>query len=240
MPVSRGRKRGRSRVHRNTYDLNDQRAQVHAPLTKEGILEESVMVVRAFREMVRDARSVTHERVRYGQGFISRVGEAVIEALLSPKQGFDHFSGTNDLAGSAIAKAAVCSQRQWYRLKPQLREFGILDYRHRSVESGLAELGGEPDLQVSDIYWFTPERLLPWLRELYDAALARIRANTKSETRTPLVKRDRPHRRIPALLNPAGYAIALAALARPKPSYADREAEAVAFATQFALRPHPI
>ena len=169
---------------------------------------------------------------------IAEMGGLAEEQLIRAMEAL--VSRDENLAGSIIAKEGIFSERQWYRVKPAIKALGICDYRHRSIESGLAQAGGEKDLQVSDIYWFTPERLVPWLREIYDRVLARIKANTKTETRTPLVKRDRPHRRIAAFMNPFGYSRAVAAMKKPAPSHADQEARALAFATEWARNAPPI
>lgn len=237
--------RGRSRVRRNTHDIDDKVAQVHAPLGDDGSFESSVMTIEALLETIRRARSMTADAVRYGQGMIGRVAEDTLAALLDRRHGYDHWSGTNDLAASQIARVAACSKRQWYRVKPQLEKLGLISFTHRSIRTGLAAADGvEQHLQISDIYWFSPSRLVPWLREIFDQVLAAKRAAERARARragstpkrTPLVKRDRPHRRIPALLNPIGWARAVAGEVKAATSYADQEARALAFATQLALR----
>lgn len=243
--------RGRSRVRRHTYDIDDARAQVHAPLSEDGTYESSALVARALVETARLARKMTVAATRYGQGAISRVAEDALATLLAADHGFDHWSGTNDLAGSVLAKEGAFSKRQWQRVKPVLKRLGFIDYKHRSVKTGLGRAAGvDEDLQISDLYSFSPARLVSWLKEIFDAALARLKRIVRAREqrhgvpprKTPLTKRDRPHRRIPALLNPAGWARALAAeakaLTRPT-SYAEEEARAVAFATQLARNAAP-
>lgn len=241
-------RRGRSRVRRNTHDIDSEKAQIHAPLGDDRTLESSQMQVTALFELVEAVHVTTANAVRYGQGVITRVARDAVRKLFDPKHGFDHWSGTNDLAGSQLAERAGFSKRQWLRVKPQLAALGIISFVHRSIKTGLSKLTGvDEDLQVSDLYWFSPSNLAPWLREIFDAIMARLEREAAArekrsgapQKRTPLVKRDRPHRRIPALLNPVGWARALAAEAKaaahPAASYAADEARALAFATRLAL-----
>ena len=234
------RKRGKSRVRRNTHDLDSPKAQIHAPLGDGETLESSQLIIKALIETLELAQAQTAAMVRYGQGCITRVGLMALKTLLKVKYGFDHWSGTNDLANSDIAKWGGFSKRQWQRVKPQMVKLGIFSAVHRSIKTGFE--GDESDLQISDLYSFSPDRLVPWLKELFDKVLAEMVAKDAADEkrdgvprkRTPLVKRDRPHRRIPALLNPFGWQRAVAAQARPVITHADREAEALAFASKLA------
>lgn len=238
-------RRGASCVHRNTHDIDSPKAQGEGPLGGDGSLESSQMVIAALLETVEAAQVMTANAVRYSQGAISRVAIAAVRVLFHPKHGYDHWAGTNDLAVSQLAERGGFSERQWRRVKKKLAELGIVSFVHRSVPSGLSDRPGVArHIQVSDLHWVSPDNLAPWLREIFDPILARMRRKAAARAqregqpmkRTALVKRDRPHRRIPALLNPIGWARALAAEANPAATYAAQEERAVAFATQLALR----
>lgn len=242
---ARKAKRGANRIHRNTYDMNSKEAQPDAQLGEDGTLEASQMTCQALLQTVKEVRRTTATS-KYSQGIITRVGEAAMHALFDTDHGFDHFYGTNDLANSQIAEAATVSKRQWHRVKPVLGKLGLISYVHRSTETGLVT---ESHLQISDLYWFSPENLVPWIREVFDQVLAGIKAKVlnkekgKPRVRTPLVKRERPPRRSPSILNPIGWARALAAdaaaFARPALSYASEEARALAWATNQAANTTP-
>lgn len=233
--------RGANRVRRNTFDLDSKQARIHAPLSEDGSFESSEMVRQALLATVTEVRRTSAATTRYGQGIVTRVGADAMRTLLDPKCGFDHFTGTNDLANSQIAQLGIFSKRQWVRVKQGLHALGFIDYVHRSIPSGLPKASGvEQHIQISDLYSFSPANLVPWVREIFDTVYARIKARMlarekgKPRVRRPLVPRDRPHRRIPAPLNPIGWARALAASSRPARSNADREAEALAFMTKLA------
>lgn len=244
--------RGLSRVRRYTHDIDSLEASVHAPLGNDGTIESASLEKKALLEILREAQIATANAVRYGQGFISDVAIKAVTVLLDPKHGYDFWSGTNDLAGSELATRGGFSKRQWQRVKKPLADLGIISFVHRSIKTGLERAPGvDQDLQISDLYYFSPSKLVPWLRELYDeklAALKRARhAREQREgitrSRTPLTKRDRPKCRIPAKLNPVGWARSIAALTKAKASptivYAAREAEALAFATRLAQKALP-
>lgn len=244
-------KTGRNRVHRNTVDVDSPEAIALRTLG-DGTLEGSQLETLALIRTVEEARRTSAKTTRYSQGVITRVGEDVIKTLFDPRFYFDHFTGTNDLSTRQIAMNAVVSERHWIRLKPALQELGVISFRHRSIATGLPDEDGvEQHIQISDIYWFNPANLVPWLREIYDRVKAEIKAawvrrhlkRGQVPPRTPLVARDRPPRRVPALLNPIGWARAqaasIAAVLNPVKSYAEREAEAIAFATREALKGVP-
>jgi hypothetical protein len=242
------RARGRSRVHRRTHDIDSPEATIHAPAGNDGSVETAMLTIKALLQTLKDLRVGTANLVRYSQGIISRVAYETVEALFDPQNGYDPYTGTNDLAASQIAKVAGCSPRQWRRVKPVLADLGVLSFVHRSIKSGLESAPGvDVDLQISDLYWFSPDKLVPMLRELFDETLGRLKrerfAREKREgvvRRTPLKKRDKPKCRIPERLNPIGWARCVAALAKakasPADSYAARQAEAIAFTTALARK----
>ncbi|MDX5984715.1 hypothetical protein SIL82_10610 [Sphingomonas echinoides] len=234
-----------NRIHRRTFDIDSAEAKKHAPLGDDGSFESSEMMRQALLETVTEVRRTTAQTTRYGQGIITRVGEAAMRTLFNPKHGFDHFTGTNDLANSQIAKHGIFCMRQWQRVKPVLESLGLISFVHRSIPTGLGKAPGvEQHIQISDLYWFSPANLVPWVKEIFDTVHARIKAKWldrekgKPRVRRPLVKRDRPHCRIPALLNPIGWARAKAAEAaahmHPVATYESEEARAIAFATEWA------
>ena len=244
---SAARPRGKSRVRRYTYDIDSEQAAVHAPLGDDGSFESAALTRKAFLAMIDALQVQTANAVRYGQGIITRVGAKALSVIFGPNHGYDYWSGTNDLAGSEIARRGGFSVRQWQRLKPELAELGVLSFVHRSIKTGLETAPGvDQDLQISDLYWFSPAALKPWIRELYDQILAGLKRESaaiehregKPRPRRPLVKRDKPKCRIPERLNPIGWARCLAAAAKasasPSVAYAAREAEAVAFAARLA------
>ncbi len=246
------RPRGLSRVRRHTHDIDSPEATIHAPLGKDGTIESASLEKKALLAVLREAQIATANAVRYGQGFISDVAIKAVAVLLDPQHGYDFWSGTNDLAGSQLAECGGVSKRQWQRVKPRLAELGIISFVHRSIKTGLERAPGvDQDMQISDLYWFSPAKLVPWLRELFEekvAALKRARyvreqRDGLARRKTPLVKRDRPKCRIPAKLNPVGWARSLAAAAKakadPGAAYAAREAQALAFATQLAFKALP-
>ena len=242
---STARPRGRSRVHRYTYDIDSREAAVHSPL--DATVEGARLAVKALLLTLREAQIATANAVRYGQGFITDVAIKAVTVLLDPRHGYDYWSGTNDLAVSQIAQLGGFGDRQWQRLKQGVDELGILKFVHRSMKTGLERAPGvDQDIQISDLYWFDPKNLVPWLRALFDAKLDQLRreryARHKREgtkaARTPVTKRDRPKSRIPAQLNPVGWARSIAALAKakadPTAAYRARETEAIAFAAKLA------
>lgn len=167
--------------------------------------------------------------------------------LLDPRHGFDHWTGTNDLAGSEIAARGGLSKRQWLRVKPALVKLGVISPIRRSIKTGLPRAPGvDVDLQVSDLYRFSTDRLIPWLRDIFDrlyakaiADLGRAVASGKRRMRE-LLELKRKRQLIPANLNPVGWARSVAALAKaqadPTATYAADEARAIAFATQLAMK----
>lgn len=246
------KRRGTSRVHRNTYDIDDERAQVHAPLGDDGSFEGSDLTRRALIETVKEAQRMTAEHTPYGRGRITLAAVSAVEVLLDPKCFFDHWSGTNDAANSVIARRGGFKVRTWQRWKGKLKALGVIDYVHRSVRTGLGKAAGvDRDMQISDLYSFSPAKLVPWLREIFDQVHARLvekakdkeRREGKPRERRPLVKQDRRKCRLPARLNPVGWLRAKAAEAAahmaPSNSYAAQEARALAFAQQLALRASP-
>ena len=244
------RPRGQSRVRRNTYDIDSPEASIHAPL--DATLEGARLAVKALLETVREVQIETANALRYSQGFITDAAIKALTVMLDPKHGYDYWSGTNDLAGSQVAAAAGIRKRTWQRVKKDLGAFGILSSVHRSIKTGLEKAPGvDQDIQISDLYYFSLAKLVPWLRERVEEKLARWRREQYARhhregttpPRTTLVKRDRPKCRIPAKLNPVRWAQCLAAIAAAKAktpkTYAAREAEAVAFAKQYALDAPP-
>ncbi|WP_174286613.1 hypothetical protein [Sphingomonas bacterium] len=240
-------RRGRSRVRANTYDIDSPKAQGAGSLG-DGTLESSQREIAALLELAEQVQKTTANAVRYSQGLITRAGLAFLRTIFDSKKGFDHYTGTNDLAASQIAESSGACERQWHRLKAGLAELGLISFVHRSVPSGLpGRPGVDAHIQISDIYWFSREELVPWLRKQFDEIVARMESKAAARAakeqlplkRTPLVKRTRPPRRSPSILNPVGWAIALARLAAPPPSYADEEARSLAFATQLALNAAP-
>lgn len=252
------RPRGLSRVRRHTYDIDSREGAIHAPLGGDGTLESARLAIKALLLMIDEVQVATANAVQYSQGLFGRAGVAALKVLFDPKHGFDHFSGTDDLANSQIAERVGCNPRHWQRLKKRFVELGIITYVHRSMKTGLATAPGvDQDIQISDLYYFSPDdlaRRAPWLREIYDQTLGRLKreryaretreeSRGKPPSRTPLVKRARPKCRIPALLNPVGWARCMAAIAaaraKPPEDYATREAEAIAFATRLASKAPP-
>jgi hypothetical protein len=210
-------------------------------------VEGSKLAVKALLLTLREAQIATANAVRYGQGFITDVAIKAVTVLLDPRHGYDYWSGTNDLAVSQIAELAGFSDRQWQRLKKGVAELGIVKFVHRSIKSGLEPAPGvDQDIQISDLYWFDPKNLVPWLREIFDEKLGQLKrelyARHKREgtaaPRTPVKKRDNVKCREPSKLNPIRWARCLVALAKakadPAATYAAREAEAVAFSTRYA------
>lgn len=242
------RARGASRVHRETYDIDSPEAQIHAPLSEDGTLESSYQVRKAALEMIHTAQSLSRQGP-YSQGVISGAGARVGRVFFEHEHGLDHWSGTTDLSASQIAKLANCCARQVKRIKKDLAALGIISYRHRSMKTGLPDVpGAEPHIQISDIYWFDPANLAPWLKEIFDAILTRIKRAAAATARekgiaqrkTPLKKRTREPCRSPSRLNPEGWVRIAAAMAKarlragaPRP-LRDREAEAIAHAEQLA------
>lgn len=244
-PSPPARPRGRSCVRRHTYDIDSREAAIHAPL--DTTIEGARLAVKALLLTLREAQIATANTVRYGQGFITDVAIKAVTVLLDPRNGYDYWSGTNDLAVSQIAELAGFSDRQWQRVKKGVAELGIVKFVHRSIKSGLERAPGvDQDIQISDLYWFDPKNLAPWLRELFDEKLgqlkreryARHQREGTAAPRTPIKQRDKAKCRIPARLNPVGWARSLAALAKvksdPAASYSAREAEAVAYASRLA------
>lgn len=250
--TSTPRPRGQSRTRRHTHDIDSPEAKIHAPLGGDGTIESASLEKKALLELLREVQIETANAVKYGQGFVTDVAIKAVNVLLDPKHGYDFWSGTNDLAGSEISERGGFSKRQWQRVKPLLADLGIMSFVHRSIKSGLERAPGvDQDLQISDLYWFSPTKLVPWLRDRFVEKLAQLKREryTREQRegierrKTPLAKRDRPKCRIPAKLNPVGWARCLAAAATAKVSpsvaYAAREAEAVAFATRLARNPLP-
>lgn len=173
------RPRGLSRVRRHTYDIDSREGAIHAPLGGDGTLESARLAIKALLLMIDEVQVATANAVQYSQGLFGRAGVAALKVLFDPKHGFDHFSGTNDLANSQIAERMGCNPRHWQRLKKRFAELGIITYVHRSMKTGLATAPGvDQDIQISDLYYFSPDdlaRRAPWLREIYDQTLGRLK-----------------------------------------------------------------
>lgn len=252
------RQRGLSRVWRNTYDIDSPQALIQAQPGGDGTLESARLTIKALLVTMEEARVATAGTFRYFLGIFSPAAIAMMKVLFDPRHGFDYFTGTNDLANSQIAALSGYDSRQWQRLKKKFAAVGVLTYVHRSIKTGLEKAPGvDREIQISDIYCFIPDRMKCKAPELYAAfeqTLAQLKRERyaresrdakegKPPKRTLPVKRDKPKCRIPAALNPVGWARCIAALAaakvKPSPDYAAREAEAIAFATRLARNAPP-
>lgn len=241
--------RGLNPVLRNAVDYQDERARIDAPLAADRTIESTLDAREALWESVQEFQRLTASEKRYGQGEITRAYLAVLKAMLLDDEAFDLFTCTSDDAVSVIARKAGTSERTVYRAKKVLGELGVIAWVRRSIATGREKVFGVPQhMMMSCLTYFTVGELKPRLAEIYRRILAgkearRLRREAKADAigkRRPVVKRNRVHREIPALVNPTGWARILAAEAKVKAraaaSYAAEEARAIAYATMLASK----
>jgi len=233
-------------VLRGSVDIDDDRARAIVRLG-DGTVEDALDTCQALVSSVKELQAETAAETRYRQGIVTRSGARLLEVLLDPRRGFDLHSGTNDLAHSDLARFAGISERQVIRAKKQLEDVGLLEWVRRTVKTGLEKLFGVPQqIMVSCRYNISIRRMCPRLAEIYARNLRELRAaRARRERRLglfgqrrPLVRRERPQRRHPSLLNPTGWARAIEAQAKAKAqlaaAYKADEARAIAFAEELA------
>jgi len=248
-----GRRRSRRHepVHHSSVDIDDPKANVRGQLGET--LEEAidcmwalVVAVSRYREQTKAAKEaevrITAEELLLFQKIATPIDNTAL----------DYWEGSIDLARTQFAALTGVSVHVVDNMKAKMKALGVFDVTRRTIATGLEKMFGVPQrIQISDRTHFTPERLIPALRRLFDAEYAKRRAHRKlreavaaSQGRPvqhrPLRPRERPKRRVPALLNPAGWARALAAAGaaatRDRDDFAAREARDLAYATELAAR----
>jgi hypothetical protein len=194
----RGPDRG---VRRHSYDVDDRRAQVFAPIgdgTKHGALDW----IDAFLETAREYDDFHRgERGRRPLGF---TGIRVLEILLG-RRGvpIDFRTGRLDPAIDTIARIGRLVRATVIRALARLREHGFLHWVRRTRPTGNAGHAGPQREQITNAYYFDLAALPAKVRQRFRDLLAR-RALRRVQRATP------PPRPVP----PASVAKAPAPLAR--------------------------
>lgn len=243
------RSRADDAVRRESVDVDDERARIVRPLG-DGTVEDAADCRDAMRMAVREHARRTSLETKHKQGAITPGQLTVFDVMLTDDEGYDISSGTVDLAISQFREKSGKCAGTVQAAKRRLKALGVIELVNRTVHSGRAKLFGVPQrLQVSTLIYFTPERMIPPLKALYDEFLsklrmaraqreARRRAKGEDVQRRKLERRERRQKRVPALMNPAGWQRILTAERKAQgaadAAYAAREAEALAFTTALA------
>ena len=243
------RSRADDAVRRHSVDIDDDRARIRKPLG-HGTLEDAADCRDALLMAVKEHHRQTSLETKHKQGAITAAQIDVFEVMLTDDAGFDWSTGTNDLAISQYREKSGKSANTVQTARRRLKDLGVIEVVNRTIQTGREKLFGVPQrIQIASLIYFTPENMVAPLKALYDrfvgqlraartAREARRRAKGEDVQRRRLEVRDRREKRIPALLNPKGWANILAAEGRSRhaaaTSYAAQEAEALAYTTALA------
>jgi hypothetical protein len=189
--LSGRRERGADRkVRRNSYDVDDRRAQVFRPIG-DGSAEDALGVIDSLVRVVSDWDD--EERRTGGTRPLGLHGIRVLETLLGRRGtiGIDFRSGRIEPAIDTIARVARLSRTTVIRALAKLKALKILDWVRRTQKTDRGGLFAPQREQVSNAYFLTPEglpkRVAQRLRDLI-AKRRRQRANrttTVTEAKAP-------------------------------------------------------
>lgn len=243
------RSRADDAVRRHSVDIDDERARIRKPLGN-GTVEDAADCRDALLMAVKEYHRQTSLETKNKQGAITAAQIDVFEVMLTDDDGFDYSTGTVDLAISQYREKSGKSANTVQAARRRLKAMGVIEVVNRTIQTGREKLFGVPQrIQISSLVYFTPENMIAPLKALYDrfvgqlraartAREARRRAKGEDVQRRRLEVRDRRQKRIPALLNPQGWANIVAAEDRARRAvaadYAALEAESLAFATALA------
>ena len=193
---------------RNSYDVNDPRAQVFSKIL-DGTKAQGWAFIGAIRESVK-ALTIQHRAERYeGPDRLQRVDIFVIDALLSM---LDFATGDLYPSYDTIARKAGVSRRATIDSISRLKSHRFLDWVRRTVVAETVGEAGPQREQTSNGYHFGCHRdMAPRVRETFRKALARN------------------------LRKLGGLAKAKIAPAKPQPREADPELEASLARLEAAL-----
>lgn len=243
------RSRADDAVRRQSVDIDDVRARIRKPLG-DGTVEDAADCRTALLMAVKEHHRQTSLETKHKQGAITAAQIDVFEVMLTDDAGFDWSTGTNDLAISQYREKSGKSANTVQAARRRLKALGVIEVVNRTIETGREKLFGVPQrIQIASLTYFTPERMVAPLKAIYDRFVGQLRAarnarearrKAKGEDvqRRRLEVRDRRQKRIPALMNPRGWANILAAEGKARfarsSDYARREAEALAYTTALA------
>lgn len=146
------------KVRRGSVDVDDRRANVSRPIgdgTKAGALSWIDCILKVVTEWD------NVERKKGGERPLGLHGIRVLEVLLGRhgKVAVDFKSGDINPAIETIARVGRISKTTVVRALARLKAMNILDWIRRTEKTGNDGLFGPQRRQISNAYWFTPERL---------------------------------------------------------------------------------
>lgn len=162
------------KVRRDSFDIADRRAQVFRPIgdgTKVGALSWIDCLLKTVAEWD------DHERKKGGARPLGFAGLRVLETLLGRRGAIqvDFRSGRLDPAIDTIARVARLCRGTVIRALARLKALRVLDWVRRTQRADTAGDAGPQRVQVSNAYFFTPERLPARVVQRLRALIARRR-----------------------------------------------------------------
>lgn len=185
-------------VRRNSYDVNDNRADVFRPIG-DGTLED---FCRWRDSLWRSAREWNVHARQAGKGVPLPGGYMrVLEAILFSNQ-IDFRTGQLDPALSLIGKIAGCARDTVVRALAAFRRLGLIDWVRRTRKTGAAPGEGPRVKQETNAYFFELGRLPKPFYARFRELLGRQRARAAAKPRTPSMRApmrpEKPKRGTPA------------------------------------------
>lgn len=153
-----GRKRGKDPfVRRDSYDVDDPRAQVFRPIG-DGTIAGGLGWVEDLVKLAKEFDALTRRDSDRGRGHLTPYGVAVLEALVHGNQ-LNFRTGRLEPAIAWIEKVTGFARKTVVDALARLKRHGFLDWVRRSRKTGVVGEAGPQREQETNAYFFDVGRL---------------------------------------------------------------------------------